>query len=365
MKTVAVRSQKGNYSILIGASLLPQTGTALKSLGLRGKAMIVTQEKIASHYVSPLQASLRKSGIDSVIYLLPDGEEGKSQRELFRLYHALLDQDFERKDFIIALGGGVVGDLSGFAAATFLRGIAFCNIATTLLAQIDSAIGGKTGINLDEGKNLIGAFYPPKLVISDTNVFKTLPQREYQASLGEAVKYGVIRDAKFFRFFETQRKAILERNLTAVSKIVYVSSKIKADVVSRDEFETQGLRMILNFGHTFAHGIERELHYRKLFHGEAVAIGMMCASRLARKLKMFDAKSEERLLNLLLSFHLPASFSGLGLYARDLMESMTHDKKKKGGKLRFVLPVALGKVVVREGISDKIVSNVLVELGAK
>lgn len=363
MKPIRVKSARATYEILAGEGLLEKAGPILKKLDCGRKALIVTQEKVARFHLDKVRRSLSKAKIPSAVHRIADGEEAKSERELFGLYHALVHGDFERGDMILALGGGVVGDLAGFAAATYLRGIPFVNFGTTLLAQVDSSIGGKTGINLDEGKNLVGAFYPPRLVVSDVRTLETLPEREFLASMGEVIKYGVIADAGLFRFLEQSAEEILRKNSGKLKKIVYASSRIKVGIVSEDEFETKGARVILNFGHTFGHAIEQALHYRKIFHGEAVAIGMACAARLAAMKKMFPAKEEARMLRLIERFHLPVSLSGLDLRVEDIMCAIQRDKKKKSGRLRFVLPRGIGKVSVCEGISSRLIQKAIEEAG--
>ncbi len=365
MKTIAVRSQRGLYNIVIGKGLLAKLGTILTSRGVKGRVMIVTQDTIAKHYLKKVTASLHAKKIQTHVHLVANGETAKSETELFRLYNTLSDKDFERRDAIVALGGGVVGDLAGFAASSYLRGVSFFNVPTTLLAQVDSAIGGKTGINLRQGKNLVGAFYPPKAVISDIAALTTLPDRELHASMAEVVKYGIIKSAGLFRFLEKKADAILAKDLMSLEKIVTASAKIKAGVVGRDEFETRGERMILNFGHTFGHGFEQALSYHKLLHGEAVAAGMVCAAHLAVRLKMFPASGLRRLMQLLKRFRLPVSLAGLDVDLETVLLAMNRDKKKKAGRLRFVLPVEIGKVKVREDIPLGMIREILFENGAK
>ena len=358
-----VKNSQGRYPVFVGEGVLAKIGDFLKRLGFDGKVFLVTQEKAAKFHLAPVVKSLRQKKMEVTVHQIPEGEEAKCERELFRIYHALVREEFERKDLILALGGGVVGDLAGFAAATYLRGIGFANAATTLLAQVDSSIGGKTGINLEEGKNLVGAFYPPRLVVSDVAALSTLPDREFRASMAEVVKYGVIRDARLFGLLEECADSILERDRKRLTKIVLASVRIKAGVVARDEFETKGERMILNFGHTFGHGLEQALHYRKLMHGEAVSIGMACASRLAVRLRLFQQKEGIRLLRLLEKFHLPVSISGLDLEVEDILIAMSRDKKRKGGRLRFVLPTRIGRVVIRDRIPAALVRKILQETG--
>ncbi len=365
MKSVTVRSSRGSYPIFVGRNLLSRVGAFLASLSFHGKVMIVTQKKVARFYAKKIQTSLKRSGYLSCVHFVLDGEKAKSEKELFRLHHALSQQDFERRDMILALGGGVVGDLSGFAAATYLRGIDLIQIPTTLLAQVDSSIGGKTGINLSEGKNLVGAFYPPRLVVSDVAVLGTLSDLEFRASLAEVIKYGIIRDPALFRFLEKNRDPILKKRPQDCAYLVLASSKIKAGVVSRDERETKGERMILNFGHTFGHAFEQCLHYKRLVHGEAVAIGMAAAARLAARLKMLSASDEQSIISIIRRFHLPISLRGLGLSTKQILLAMNRDKKKKAGKLRFVLPQKIGRVIIRQDIPPRFIKSVLRELGAK
>lgn len=365
MKTIQVKSLRGNYSIVTGTGILEKTGPLMLSEGLKGKVLIVTQKRIPAGHLAKVKSSLAKSGFDVRVFFLPDGEIAKSQENLFKVYAALLRNGFERRDTLLALGGGVTGDLTGFAAATYLRGIPFVNVPTTLLAQVDSAIGGKTGINLKEGKNLAGAFYPPKLVVSDAKTLKTLPERELKAALGEVVKYGVISDAKLFRRLENLTLKDLRKNNALLAEIVNACSAIKAGVVSRDEFETSGERMILNFGHTFGHGFEKALNYKKILHGEAVSIGMICAGRLAVDLNLFSRGDFLRMENLMRKLGLPVSAAGMGVKSADVLSAMAHDKKKKSGKLRFVLPVRIGKVVVRDAVSEASIKNNILKAGTK
>ena len=278
MRTLQVKSAKGNYKVCVGRGLVARTGTLIADIFKPGTRLMIVSQKNLKPYLKTIASSLSKKGFEVHFHMLPDGEIAKSGAELFRLSRALLAKGFERRDGIVAVGGGVVSDLAGFSASVYLRGIRYVNIATTLLAQVDSAIGGKTAIDLKEGKNLMGAFWPPALVISDVSVLRSLPQRELCASLGEVVKYGVIRDPTFFNFLEKNCKKILRKDLGAIEKAILACTKIKAEVVGRDEFETKGERAILNYGHTFAHGIEGALGYKSLVHGEAVAIGMMMAA---------------------------------------------------------------------------------------
>ncbi len=365
MREILVKSSKGNYKVCVGQGLLPRTGALVSGVFTPGaKFMIVSQKNLAP-YLRTVTTSLKKKGFEVFSHTLSDGEIAKSGAELFRLSYALLAKGFERKDGIIAVGGGVVSDLAGFAASVYLRGVHYVNVATTLLAQVDSAIGGKTAIDLKEGKNLMGSFWPPSFVISDVNVLRSLPQRELCASLGEVVKYGVISDPVLFNFLEKNGKKILRKDLGAIEKIVLACSKIKAGVVSRDEFETKGERAILNYGHTFAHGIEGALGYKGLVHGEAVAIGMMMAGQLAADLGFCPSELPWRQMKLLVSMKLPISIKKFNLKADAVLKVMMKDKKKNKGVLRFVLPRRIGKVTVEKGIPLPHVRKILRLAGAK
>lgn len=364
MTVVKTESRMGAYAVRIGRGLLEKAGRDVKALGGGGKVMVVSQAGVAALYYETVRRSLARAGFQTCLHLLPQGERAKSQAELFRIYSALLDLDFERRDVLLALGGGVVGDVTGFAASTYMRGVPFVNAGTTLLAQVDSSVGGKTGINLPAGKNLVGAFYAPRLVLSDVRTLGTLPGREFCASLAEVVKYGVIRDSSLFGFLEKNSGAILGKEGRPLEKVVTACARIKAQVVGRDEFETRGLRMILNYGHTFGHAFEQALGYRKLVHGEAVAAGMACAADLAVRLKLFPPAARKRQTALLEKFRLPVSLAGLGIRRDAAMKSMMRDKKKRSGRLIFVLPVRIGKVVLKSDVPPALVREVIAAAGA-
>ena len=365
MKTIAVKSLKGNYKVCVGQGLLPRTGSLVAGIFPSGAKLMIVSQKNLKPYLKTISTSLTKKRFQVLVHTLPDGEVAKSGAELFRLSRALLAQGFERKDGIVAVGGGVVGDLAGFAASVYLRGIRYVNIATTLLAQVDSAIGGKTAIDLQEGKNLMGSFWPPALVISDVNLLRSLPQRELCAALGEVIKYGVIRDGALFDLLEKQGKKILRKDLGILEKIVLACAKIKAGVVSRDEFETKGERAILNYGHTFAHGIEGSLSFQGLVHGEAVAIGMMMAAQLAADSGLCSEELPWRQMKLLVSVKLPVSIKKFNLAAAAIEKVMMTDKKKSQGALRFVLPRQIGKVTVEKNIPTENIRKILRLAGAK
>ncbi len=365
MKTLTVRSSRGYYKICVGRDFLARSGTLVAGVfEPRAKLMIVSQKNLVSCF-RPLIASLKQKGFEVSTHMLPRGEIAKSERELFRLSHALLANGFERKDGIVAVGGGVVSDLAGFTAAVYLRGIRYVNVATTLLAQVDSAIGGKTAIDLKEGKNLMGAFHPSALVIADVAVLKSLPTRELCASLGEVVKYGVIRSPELFDLLEKKGKAVLRKDLAVLEKIVTIAAGIKAEVVSRDEFETKGERMILNYGHTFGHGVEGALRYGRVVHGEAVAIGMMMAAQLAVALGRCSQEFVWRQMKLIVALKLPVSIKNFGLKTATILKVMMCDKKKKGGSLRFILPCRVGQVSVEKNIPLPLVRKVIQLAGGR
>ena len=364
MKIVKARSSKHAYEIRIGKGVLGSAGSALKALGFSGKVLVLTQQAVARRHLAPLRASLKKSGFRVSVFTVPQGEQAKSAVGLLMVYRKLLAEGFERRDVLLSLGGGVVGDLGGFAAATYLRGIAFVNAGTTLLAQVDSSIGGKTGINLPEGKNLAGAFYPPRLVLSDIRALATLPERELRASYAEVIKYGMIRDPELFRILEALPAGKLLTDSAVLEKVVCRSAAIKAGVVGRDEFETRGERMILNYGHTFGHAFESVMNFR-MAHGEAVALGMACAARLAVTLGMLERTAELRQLSVLHKLSLPVLLRNPAYRTGPLMAAMKRDKKKRAGKLRFVLPEKIGKVIVRDDITDAQVVRTLREMGAR
>lgn len=360
MRTINVQSLKHSYPIYVGRGLLSKTGSLIKKVFNPGcRVMIVTQKTVPAGHRKKLEASLRKAGFQIFFYYLPQGEKAKSASELFKLVAALLKNGFERGDAIAALGGGVTGDVSGFAAAVYLRGIRYAQIPTTLLAQVDSSIGGKTAVNTPEGKNLVGAFNPPVIVISDVDTLKTLPSRELRAAMAEVIKYGVIADPKLFSFLEKNTQKILAKNSAALTRIVSDSARIKAGVVSRDEFETRGERMSLNYGHTFGHGVEGALRYQKLVHGEAVALGMLMAAEMSVRLGLCSGDFQRRQLQLIRSFDLSVSLDGLGIQTQEIFRVMAHDKKKKSGKLRFILPEKIGCVSVVTGAEDAAIHSVI------
>lgn len=329
------------YPIHIGPDLLPKLGAHCAEEKMGSKTLIVSDDHVDALYGGVAEESLRSVGLVTARVTVPAGEPSKSHDPLIRIYHAALDAGLERSSSIVALGGGVVGDLAGFAAATYLRGIRLIQVPTSLLAMVDSAVGGKTGINLPQGKNLIGAFYQPSMVLADTATLRTLPPREFCAGLAEVVKYGVIADAGLFDALEGKTPEILMNDDALLEDIICRSCEIKADVVRDDEREG-GVRAILNFGHTLGHAIEQVSGYGRYLHGEAIAMGMVYAARLSERELAFPAKDTERLIRLLKALRLPVTMPDLSWPA--LMKAMRHDKKKTGGTVGFVLAQSLGAV---------------------
>ena len=348
MQTLRVELGERAYAIHIGERLLSAAELIVPQLDLP-RAAIVTNTTVAPLYLEQLAGALRLRGVDVVSIVLEDGERYKDWTTLNRIYDALLERRCDRKTALIALGGGVVGDLAGFAAATYMRGIPFIQVPTTLLAQVDSSIGGKTGINHPLGKNMIGAFYQPRLVLADTQVLETLPPRELSAGMAEVIKHGLIRDAAFFAWLEQNMEKLLACDQDALAHAVRRCCEIKAAVVAEDERET-GVRALLNFGHTFGHAIESGLGYGKWLHGEAVAAGMVMAADLSRRMSLVAPADVERIIALLKRAGLPVAPPDIS--AERLLELMGVDKKAEGGKLRFILLDGIGAASIRADVPD-------------
>ena len=332
------------YDIVVEEGLLDRVGEQLAAFGMGPAAVVVTNPAVRRLYAVRLLRSLKAAGLQPAVVTVPDGEEAKSLRALWGILDELVKKRCERTTWLLALGGGVIGDLAGFAASVYLRGIPFVQVPTTLVAQVDASIGGKTGVNHPRGKNLIGAFYQPRAVLIDPEVLRTLPNREFRGGLAEVIKYGVIQDADFFEFLERDMDRVLAFNMAVLHRVIGTSCRIKAQVVTEDEREGDR-RRILNFGHTVGHALETVTRYRRYTHGEAVAIGMVMAARLAGRLAIAPESVEKRLRALLkragLPCDLPRSSPG------SLLRVMRQDKKVKRGEIHFVLPYEIGRVVVR------------------
>lgn len=333
------------YPIRIGSRLIPSAGEQLRQLGLSGSIALVQDSAVAPLYGDRLRASLEAARYRVHPVVVPSGEASKSLEQLALLYKAFSDAGLDRGSAVVTLGGGVVGDLGGFAAASYLRGIDFVQVPTTLLAQVDASVGGKTGIDLPSGKNLVGAFHQPRLVLVDLDTLATLPEREYVAGLAEVVKYGIIYDARFFEFLEVNRDAILGHQPHILESVIERCCEIKAEVVGQDERES-GLRAILNYGHTIGHAVETVAGYGTYLHGEAIAIGIRAANWLSEQTVGLKAEDSARIEALLCRLGLPLR-AAHPLPEEDLIQTMQRDKKARSGELRFVLAAEIGRVETR------------------
>ncbi len=344
------------YDIHIGPGLLPRAGEIIRPLLARPKTLVVTDENVARHHLDALSASLNAAGIEHAVTVLPAGESTKSWQHLQELVEEILAQQLERNDHIIAFGGGVIGDLAGFAAAIARRGMPFIQIPTTLLAQVDSSVGGKTGINSPHGKNLIGAFHQPSVVLADTDVLATLPRRELLAGYAEVVKYGLLGDADFFAWLEAHGNDVLALKPEAIIHAVATSCRAKAAIVTEDARE-KGRRALLNLGHTFGHALEAALGYDgTLLHGEGVAIGMAQALRFSEKLGLCPPGRAARVAEHLAAVGLPVDLRAIHnrLPApKDLLELMRQDKKASGGKLVFILVRDIGEAFIARDVAEE------------
>ena len=355
MRTLSVNLGSRSYPIHIGAGNRTQADLIPDPL-LKGKAVVITNETIAPLYLAGVVAALRVRGADCLPIVLPDGEAYKSGETLNKIFDVLLSNRCERKTPLIALGGGVIGDLTGFAAATYQRGVPFVQIPTTLLAQVDSAVGGKTAINHPLGKNMIGAFYQPQVVIADMDTLCTLPPRELAAGLAEVIKYGFIRDPEFLDWLEKNIDRLNALEPEALAFAVERSCQNKADVVANDERET-GERALLNFGHTFGHAIEAGMGFGAWLHGEAVAAGMVMAARFSEKLGLIGKADVQRVVEILLRAKLPVAAPGLGVDR--YLDLMGHDKKVEGGKIKFILLRKPGEAFICDQYDMAALSDVL------
>ena len=357
MRTLTVDIKDQPYPIHIGAGLLDRADLITPHLAQK-RVAIVTNTTVGPLYSARLRAALAASGVESFEIVLPDGEIHKNWQTLNQIFDQLIEKRCERKTTLIALGGGVVGDMTGFAAATYQRGVPYIQIPTTLLAQVDSAVGGKTAINHPQGKNMIGAFYQPKLVLADTQALDTLPQREFSAGMAEVIKYGLIRDLPFFEWLESNIEKIMARDRDALVHAIYESCRNKAEVVAQDEKET-GIRAILNLGHTFGHAIETATCYNTWLHGEAVAMGIMLAAKLSRQLGSLKQSDVERVGRLLSKASLPISAPTLGL--ETYLHLMSYDKKVVNKKIHLVLLCRIGDGYLRDDTTQELLSSVLSE----
>ena len=349
MRVVKVPLTDRTYSIRIGRGLLARLGLECSSLRLGSRCAVISDRNVARLYGKSAVESLASAGLESILVTVPAGETAKSLRSVEECYDQLAKHRLERKSFIVALGGGVVGDLAGFVAASYLRGIPFVQVPTTLLAQVDSSVGGKVGVNLKAGKNLVGAFYQPQLVLCDLATLDTLPKREFHAGLAEVIKYGIIFDVALFRRLELHLPQILERDQALLTAVVARCCAIKAAVVVQDETES-GLRAILNFGHTIGHALEAISGYGEYLHGEAISIGQVAAAHLSRAVLNFPAQNVDRIRALFERAGLPTTVDLSRRQRARLLEAMRLDKKVSGGEIKFVLAERIGKVVFGQAV---------------
>ena len=359
MQKIELRLSEYVYSILIGQDLMADK-RLFQSILLVDTVAVVSNPTVWSLYGAKLMETLQDLGIQIVTALIADGEQYKTLDSVRLIYDRFIDAHLERQHRVIALGGGVIGDIAGFAASTYLRGVPFMQIPTTLLAQVDAAIGGKTGVNHPRGKNLIGTFYQPQAVVIDLNTLLSLPQREYLAGLAEVVKYGAIADAAFFAYLEEHAERLRQRDMTILEQAVTVSASVKASVVQQDEKE-KNLRAILNFGHSLGHVLETLGHYGTFLHGEAVAIGMIFAAELSKRLGTLSDDAGSRLRLLLQRLGLPVAMPDFPVEA--CLAAMRFDKKIQQGEIRFVLLNGIGKAYVAP-IDEAILEKTLCDVSA-
>ncbi|WDQ12156.1 3-dehydroquinate synthase [Klebsiella grimontii] len=358
MERLTVTLGERSYPITIAAGLFndPASFLPLKS---GDQVMLVTNETLAPLYLDTVRSALEQAGVKVDSVILPDGEQFKSLAVMDTVFTALLQKPHGRDTTLVALGGGVIGDLTGFSAASYQRGVRFIQVPTTLLSQVDSSVGGKTAVNHPLGKNMIGAFWQPVSVVVDLNCLKTLPKRELSSGLAEVIKYGVILDGEFFDWLENNIDALMALDETAMAYCIRRCCELKAEVVAADERET-GLRALLNLGHTFGHAIEAEMGYGNWLHGEAVAAGMVMAAHASERLGRFDPQDTQRIIHLLQRAGLPVC-GPQEMAAEAYLPHMMRDKKVLAGEMRLVLPLAIGKSEIRGGVPHDVVLGAIAD----
>jgi 3-dehydroquinate synthase len=360
LSRISVNLKERSYDIFTGFNQLRSLGNLVKRLNLGTHAVIITNPKIKKLYQAKLSPGLNKNKIKTTYIEVPDSEKAKSLKYLNSSIEKIVKLDLKTRLFIVTLGGGVVGDLGGFIAAVYKRGIPYIQIPTSLLAQVDSSIGGKVAVDLPQGKNLLGAFYQPRMVFCDSSFLQTLSSRQLKTGLAEVIKYGIIADKQLFEFLEHNYHKIFKLEKNALNYIINQSAAIKAKVVSLDEREEKGLRTILNYGHTIGHAIEAACEYGTNYtHGEAISVGMICAAEIAHHLKLCSLKTLGRIESMIAITGLPIHIKNVSL--AKIMKTYLHDKKFINAKNRFVLPVDIGKVEVHEGIPEKLIKKVISE----
>ena len=366
IEKVRVNLKERSYDIFIGSGILRKIGQYMKKLSIGRGVVVLSDSTVDKLYGEEVRSSLVRAGYKVDLIIIPPGEKYKSLDIVSKIFDRMVELKLERNSTMVALGGGVIGDIAGFAAATYLRGINFVQVPTTLLAQVDSSVGGKTGVNHEQGKNLIGAFYQPKLVFIDVDTLSTLKPIDVRSGMAEVIKYGIIKEAGFFKYLQKGKMIVSQyKNKKAVAndwkKIAKKSCSIKAWVVSRDERE-KDLRRILNLGHTIGHALEAVQCYEGYSHGEAVGLGIIAAAKISRMLKLIKLKDENSIIDLI---------GSVGLYTRikdvpekKILKAMTLDKKVNKGKINFVLLKGIGRTVIKDNVSDKMVKNALREMRA-
>ena len=361
MPNINVNLPQNSYEIAIASDSLKQLGSQMKQLKIGNKVLIISNPEIFGHYGELCLKSLEDAGFETYTHLIPAGEKYKNIQSIQQVYDTAQANHLERSSTFVALGGGVIGDMTGFSAATWLRGVNFVQVPTSLLAIVDASVGGKTGVNHPQGKNLIGAFYQPKLVAIDPNLLKTLPPREFRAGMAEVIKYGVIWDEDLDLFTKLEHHGDLDtlNNVgnELLENIITRSCQAKAEVVSQDEKES-GLRAILNYGHTIGHAVESLTHYKQFVHGEAVAIGMVAAGKIALEMGLWTQQEAARQDALIAKAGLPTDIPGK-IDIDDILETIKSDKKVKAGKVRFILPTAIGKVTITDKVTPEIITKAL------
>jgi len=351
-KVVKVELGERSYYIHIGLNTLNTIGERIQQFHFSHKAVLISNSHLIKLYGERIILNLKKNGFEMEVIEVPDGEKYKNMREAEKIYDRLLDGKHDRYSPLIALGGGVLGDLTGFVAATYKRGVPYIQIPTSLLAQVDSSVGGKTAVNHPLGKNMIGAFYQPAGVFVDLNALKTLPKIEFRCGMAEIIKYGIIADEMLFNFLESRVEDIKNLDFNALQYIIEASCKIKASIVSKDERE-KGLRSVLNYGHTIGHALESLTGYEKYKHGEAVAIGMIAAAFISHEAELCDKKDVERVKKLIESFNLATQLPNIS--PEKILSALYYDKKVRNDKIKLVLMKKLGSVVIRDDIPDEII----------
>lgn len=358
MIRVPVTTPSRSYEVLIGSGLVARAGECLGNLLGSRRTFVVTAPPVRRRWAKVLVQSLTAAGIETALLEMPDGERAKRLATLEKLAEQLVKQGADRGATLIALGGGVVGDVTGFLASIYMRGVDVIQVPTTVLAQVDAAIGGKTGVNLLSGKNLLGTFHQPRAVLVDPAVLETLPAREYRAGLYESLKCGIIGDAGLFRLFEERHKELLERDPVVVEKVIADSVRLKASVVSADELEG-GLRQVLNLGHTIGHALEAETEYKVLLHGEAVAWGMVAATYIALSTGKLDSVTAGRIMNAVLGL---GELPRMNVKTANIMKRLRFDKKTRQGVVHFILPREIGKVEITSEVGEAVVRAAVEEI---